>query len=119
MIHLATEELDRGPVVSYCTAPITGPEFRAAWQEVEGLDLEELQSTRGEELPLFQQIRQAQYRREPYLIFETLRAVAGGRIVLAGSRVLDQQGCPIAASGTPGLCLDEEIDQAMAADVPG
>ena len=104
MIHLATEEVDRGPALSYCTAPIDGPEFVPAWAELEGRDLDSLIGERGEELPLFQQIRQAEYRREPYLLLETLRAVAGGRL-----RLQD------AAHRAP-LCLDAQIDAAMAAD---
>ena len=116
MIHLATEELDRGPVVSYCTAPITGPDFDAAWQELEGMDLDEVRAGRGEDLPLFQQIRQAQYRREPYLILETLRAVADGRVVLRDGVVLDQRGNSVSTAIPPGLCLDKEIDRALAAD---
>ena len=119
MIHLATEELDRGPVVSYCTAPITGPDFDEAWQEVEGLDLGKVREARGEELPLFQQIRRAQYRREPYLIFETLRAVADGRVIIRNGNVLDRQGRSVSVTVPPGLCLDEEIDRAMADDELG
>ena len=114
MTHLATEELDRGPVVSYCTTPITGPDFYQAWNELEGADLNELRVDPGEELPLFQQIRQAQYRREPYLIFETLRAVADGRIIIRDGRVLDQQGNSVSDTTPPGLCLDAELERAMA-----
>ena len=116
MIHLATEELDRGPVVSYCTAPIAGPDFDAAWQELEGMDLDEVRAARGEDLALFQQIRQAQYRREPYLILETLRAMADGRAVIRDGIVLDHQGNSVSTAVPPGLCLDEEIDRALAAD---
>ena len=116
MIHLATEELDRGPVVSYCTAPISGPDFEQAWQELEGLDLEEVREAQGEELSLFQQIRQAEYRREPYLILETLRAVADGRVVVRDGRVFDRQGGSLAAAVPPGLCLDADIDLVMAGD---
>ena len=116
MIHLATEELDRGPVVSYCTAPITGPDFDQGWQEVNGMELGEVRETRGEELPLFRQIRQAQYRREPYLIFETLRAVADGRLEIKDGRVLDIRGNPVSTPAAPGLCLDAEIDRALADD---
>ena len=114
MIHLATEELDRGPVVSYCTVPIAGPEFDQGWRELEGANLEEVRANRGEELPLFQQIRQAQYRREPNLIFETLRAVANGRIIIQYGMVLDQQGNSLSATTPPGLCLDKELERAMA-----
>ena len=116
MIHLATEELDRGPVVSYCTAPISGPDFDQAWQQVGDLDVEEVRTTQGEELPLFQQIRHAEYRREPYLILETLRAMADGRVKIRGGEVLDQAGVPLVSAALPALCLDLEIDRAMAAD---
>lgn len=119
MIHLATEEVDRGPVVSYCSAPIDGPEFDQAWREVEGLDLKEAQATRGEELPLFRQIRQAEYRREPYLILETLRAVAEGRVQIRDGEVLDQGGNSVSITTPPGLCLDEELERAMAMDDVG
>ena len=116
MIHLATEELDRGPVVSYCTAPISGPDFDEAWQCVEGRGLEEVRSAQGEELPLFQQIRRAQYRREPYLILETLRAVAEGRVQIQNGEALGPTGQPLSQNRPPGLCLDTEIDAAMAGD---
>ncbi len=116
MIHLATEDLDRGPVVSYCTIPITGTCFDRGWQELEGRDLDEVRATRGEELPLFQRIRQTQYRREPYLVFETLRAMAEGRVVVRDGTVLDSQGNTLSAATQRGLCLDEEINCAMFAD---
>ena len=116
MIHLATEELDRGPVISYCTAPICGPDFDEAWGALEGLALDEAQATQGEDLPLFQQIRRAEYIREPYLVLETLRAVSEGRVVVKGGQVLTASGQPLSAAVPPGLCLDSEIDAAMAAD---
>jgi folate-dependent phosphoribosylglycinamide formyltransferase PurN len=119
MIHLATEELDRGPTVSYYTTAIAGPDFDLGWQELEGANLEEVRVARGEELPLFQQIRRAQYRKEPYLIFETLRAVAAGRAIIRDGKVLDQQGNSVSDTTPPGLCLDEEIERAMAKDKAG
>ena len=116
MIHLATEEVDRGPVLSYCTAPITGPGFDQAWKAMDGLDLGEVKAAQGEEFPLFQQIRQAEYNREPYLILETLRAVADGRIVIHDGQGFDAGGTSLAAESPHGLCLDGEIDRARAAD---
>ena len=116
MIHLATEELDRGPVVSYCTVPIVGDGFDQDWRELDGLDVEEEMATRGEDLPLFQKIRRAQYVREPYLILETLRAVADGRVTVGNGMALDGQGNPLTTDGTAGLCLDGEIERAMAED---
>lgn len=116
MIHLATEELDRGPVVSYCTVPITGPDFDGDWRELDGVDLDEVMGAQGEDLPLFQRIRRAQYVREPYLILETLRAVADGRVTVGNGSALDRLGNPLTSGGTAGLCLDEDIGRAMAED---
>ena len=116
MIHLATENVDRGPVVSYCTVPITGGTFAPLWAELNPRDLAHLKEVQGEDLPLFQLIRQAEYQREPYLLFETLRSVAVGRVVLRAGRVLDQEGQPLVSTQPSGLCLDPEIGLALAAD---
>ena len=116
MVHLATEDVDRGPVVSYCTASITGPEFDPHWQRLAGQDLDQIKTSPGEGFPLFQLIRRAEYRREPYLVFETLRAVAEGRVIVRAGEALDRSGKPLASSLPQGLCLDQEIDQAMAED---
>jgi len=89
MVHLATEEVDRGPVVSYVTVPITGPGFDEHWRTLEGQDLDVIKKTEGEDFALFQAIRREQYRREPYLLFETLRSVSQGEIRVADGQVLD------------------------------
>ena len=112
MVHLATEDVDRGPVLSYCTVPITGGKFGPLWAELEQKDLSNLKATQGEDLALFQTIRQAQYQREPYLLLETLRSVAQSQIVLRDQQV----GLPDGRSNSAGLCLDEEIKMAMEAD---
>ena len=116
MTHLATEDVDRGPVVSYCTASITGGEFGAHWDELEQLDLGMVKSSPGEAYPLFQLIRQAEYRREPYLLLETLRALAEGHLAIRGFEVLDSSGQPLTRSAPGGLCLDSDIERAMAED---
>ena len=108
MLHLATEQVDRGPVISYCAAPLDGPDLAPYWQSIAGRDLATLRAEQGENLPLFQQIRQAEYRREPYLLYETLRALAASRVIIQNGQV-----APAA------LCLDAEIDAAMAADGVG
>lgn len=116
MMHLATEEVDRGPLVSYCTTPIVGPDFEPCWRELAGREVPQIKADPGEEFPLFQKIRQAEYRREPYLVLETLRAVAEGKVVIYKGRVLDPLGRPLAETMPGGICLDREIDQAMAED---
>jgi folate-dependent phosphoribosylglycinamide formyltransferase PurN len=114
MVHLATEEVDRGPVVSYCTAPIVGGKFDPHWQALEGQDLAQVRASQGEDFPLFQLIHEAANRRERPLLFQTLRAVADGKVVVQGGQVMDEAGNPLAASMPQGLCLDDEIDRGMA-----
>ncbi len=116
MVHLATEEVDRGPVLSYCTVPITGGEFDPLWAGLEPQDLSRLKGEQGESFPLFQLIRSAEYRKEPYLLFETLRCVSEGRVVPQPGQALDPTGQPLAATHPSGLCLDQAVDRAMAED---
>lgn len=116
MVHLATEDVDRGPVVSYCTVPITGGSFAKLWEELDPDDLDRRKAEQGEEMPLFTTIRQAQYQREPYLLLETLRCVADGQLILRHGDVLNQDGRPLSSSQPSGRCLDREIGQVMDAD---
>ena len=113
MVHLATEKVDRGPVVSYVTVPITGPKFNQHWAALHGRTIEVIRKTEGEEFALFQAIRKEQYRREPYLLFETLRAVSQGEIRVSEGQVLDASGAHLSESMTSGLCLDRQIEDAM------
>ena len=117
MVHLATEAVDRGPVVSWCAAPIDGENFAPHWRALEGRRLSRIRESEGEDYPLFRLIRETQYRQEPYLLFETLRAVADGRASLDAllargtDRALGEDG-----ESSWGLCLDGEVARAMAAD---
>ena len=116
MVHLATEEVDRGPVISYVTVPITGPGFDQHWESLKGKDLEQIKETEGEDYALFQAIRREQYQREPYLLFETLRAVSQGEVLVRAGQVLDASGAPLPGSMPNGLCLDRQIGKAMQED---
>jgi folate-dependent phosphoribosylglycinamide formyltransferase PurN len=106
MMHLATPELDEGPVVSYCTYPIRGAEFDPLWRDVTCRPLDEAQTEKGEDLPLFQAIRRAGVSREIPLVIETLRAFADGRVRVAEKQPVDASGRPI-----PGYDLSEEIER--------
>ncbi len=114
MVHLATEDVDRGPVISHCTVPITGEGIDGKWRDLVGQNIDEVKVSPGEELPLFRMIREREYQREPYLLFETLRAVAQGRVNVQGGEVLNPEGQPLSRTMPHGLCLDEAIYRAMA-----
>ncbi len=82
MIHVATVDLDLGPVVAYCRFPLTGPRYQAAWAEAGDRTVEELRAGPGEDLPLFQEIRGAGVERERPLLVSALAAIGDGRIDL-------------------------------------
>ena len=95
MIHLVTPELDRGPVVAYCTFPIKGEPFHPYWQK-------------DNKDTLFQLIRQHELAREFPLIISTLKAVSQGEISIAGGKVIDAQGKTI-----NGYDLTEEVNRKL------
>ena len=113
MVHLATPELDGGPVVTYCTYPIRGPEFGPLWHDVECRSLDEARADLGEEMPLFKAIRQAGVAREVPLVVETLCAFADGRVCIEGKRVVDAGGQPIA-----GYDLTQQIEALVSGNAP-
>ncbi len=120
MMHLATEEVDRGPLVSYVTVPLKTPEMIPHWQELEGNDLSEVRRGFGEEYDLFRLIRSEQYRREPYLLLETLRSLSLGEVALdvasVGKEVSVSAERAFDPRGYGGLCLDPRIEEAMSRD---
>ncbi len=104
MIHLATEELDRGPPVAYGTFSLRGPGFDPLWRALGPAAVVE-----GEEHPLVQEIRRHGVARERPLVVATLRAIAQGRVRIIDRRPVDAAGR--ALSG--GLDLTAEIDAAV------
>jgi phosphoribosylglycinamide formyltransferase-1 len=107
-IHLATEYLDMGPVVTYCSFPLRGNAFDPLWSAIEGRSIDDLKATEGEELPLFQLIRQEGIRRERPLLLETLKSLANGDIRIEGRRPVDASGSP-----TGGISLNEAIERGL------
>ena len=114
MIHLATEQVDRGPVVSFCTVPLRGECFDPLWDGLEQADLPRVKAEQGDDFPLFRAIRAAEYRREPYLLLETLRAAADGQLPTAPNALLPPD--VESPSDSYPRCLDQEIDRAMQDD---
>jgi len=85
MIHVSTEDVDEGPVLSTTTFSVRGGEFASLWADVNGADLDTLKNEPGEDLPLFKAIRGAGLLRERPLLIETLKAVGEGRIDPTGA----------------------------------
>lgn len=83
MIHIATPELDRGPVASFCSFSVRGTKFDLLWDEARNHDIAGLRINRDENLPLFTAIRKVGLKRERPLVVETLKAVSNGEIDLS------------------------------------
>ena len=80
MINMVTEDVDGGPVLSYCQYPITGVDFDSHWLEIGQLDSEQLKRVNGQSLMLFQAIREAGLKREKPFLVATLQAISEKRI---------------------------------------
>lgn len=101
MMHLVTPELDRGPVVAYCTFSIRGEAFDNLWEELERQPESQKAMT-----ALFDTIRKHGLAREFPLITATIKAFSEGRIkVTMEKNVVDSRGEII-----EGYDLTEEID---------
>ena len=82
MVHIATPELDRGPVATFCRFPIRGGAFDPKWEDARNQHTPSLRRAGDEDLPLFAAIREAGLKRERPLVVETLKAVANREIDL-------------------------------------
>ena len=56
MVHVATDVLDKGPLLTYCSYPVRGGEFDPLWRGASGRSMDDLR-TEGEAQPLFSRIR--------------------------------------------------------------
>ncbi|MDI6814576.1 MAG: formyltransferase family protein [Dehalococcoidales bacterium] len=105
MMHLVTPELDKGPLVTYCTFPIRGKPFDRYWQDLEKLP--PISPKRhDEENPLFRLIRRHGLAREFPLIISTLKAFSQGKVKIMSGKVVDYEGRPIS-----GYNLTDEINE--------
>ena len=93
MMHLATPELDRGPVISYCLFSIKGEPFAEYWRK-DNKDM------------LFRLIRQHELIREFPLIILTLQALSRGKVGIEDRRAIDARGKLIS-----GYNLSDRIDE--------
>jgi folate-dependent phosphoribosylglycinamide formyltransferase PurN len=93
MMHLVTPELDKGPVISYCSFPIKGLPFEPYWQK-------------DDRDSLFTLIRQYELAREFPLIISTIKALSHGEICIKDNMVIDAHGKIL-----KGYDLSREIDK--------
>ncbi len=113
MIHLATAELDRGPVVAWCAFPIAGLRYDRLWHAFrrgrERLGVEGLAAAEGEAQPLFAEVRRQGERREIPLLYQTVRAFALGELAV-------RDGAVVGVGLQPPLDLTDAVEAELAAD---
>jgi phosphoribosylglycinamide formyltransferase 1 len=84
MIHLATAELDRGPVVAFFRFSIIGPAWDPLWGQFREkratLSVAEIAAAEGESEPLFAAIRRHGEVREIPLLYQTLQQFSEGHL---------------------------------------
>jgi phosphoribosylglycinamide formyltransferase-1 len=80
MVGVVTEDVDSGPVLSYCSFAIRGGEYDPLWATVGDRQSPEIRAAEGEAFPLFVAIRRAGLVRERPLLVQTLVAIADRRI---------------------------------------
>ena len=105
-MHLVTPELDRGPVVTYCTYSIKGEPFDKYWRELKKYPINKVKAEQGEKNALFQLIRKHGLSREFPLIVATLKAFSHGKIKIEAGKIVNDQGKSI-----PGYDLTQRIDE--------
>jgi folate-dependent phosphoribosylglycinamide formyltransferase PurN len=108
MMHLVTPELDRGPVITYCTYPIRGELFDRYWREIDNSSVAEIKKEQGENNALFKLIRQHGLAREFPLIVSTLSVFSRGEVKIEAGKIFDRSGKQI-----PGYDLTDEVDRAL------
>ena len=100
MMHRATPELDRGPVISYFRLPIKGEGWDDLWAQFrekrKQASVAEIAAAEGEAEPLFAEIRRQGEVREIPLLYQTLRLFAQGALnTMNGAVFTESQRMPL------------------------
>ena len=84
MMHICTEEWDRGAALTYCGFPIRGGKYDKLWADMDAKlktkSLDQIKQEEGQDEPLFKTIREDGAKRELPLIVATIRAFAEGKV---------------------------------------
>jgi phosphoribosylglycinamide formyltransferase-1 len=93
MIHICTEEWDRGAALTYCRFPIRGPVFDGLWNDINkkiaSSSLDDVIEKEGTDEPLFKKIREEGAKRELPLIVSTIGLFAGGKVRIESKRLIE------------------------------
>lgn len=109
MTHMATNDLDEGPPITYCTFPLRDSAIDPLWerhrQKLKAKSLEHIIQEEGDNNELFKEIRKREVTRELPLIVETLKSFSEGKVVIKDKQVMVTGK----VQHTP-YCLTEQIE---------
>jgi phosphoribosylglycinamide formyltransferase-1 len=92
MIHICTEEWDRGAALTYCGFPIRGPGFDELWadlrEKIADSSLDEVAKKEGTNEPLFRKIREEGAKRELPLMVSTIGLFASGVVRIENKKLI-------------------------------
>ncbi len=92
MIHLVTNELDKGPRITYCTFPLRDPFIDPLWekheQKLKSRSLNQITKEEGGNNELFKEIRKRGVIRELPLIVQTLKILSEGKIGIKNKHII-------------------------------
>lgn len=112
MLHICTEEWDRGAALTYCRFPIRGDGYDALWNsmndKLKDRSLADVKSCEGQDEPLFKKIREDGAKRELPLIVATIKEFADGRVCIKDKR-LYANGAPLDGP----YDLSEQVDASL------
>lgn len=112
MIHVATRQMDRGPVVAYVETRLDGADLESYWsefkQKTRTAAITTIRHAEGEAEPLFARIRSLQFACEAPLIAFTLGALTSGHATVT------TKGLTIDGSLKPdGICYTAEVQAVL------
>ena len=92
MIHLVTNELDKGPRITYCTFPLRDPFINPLWekheQKLKSKSLIQITKEEGDNNELFKEIRKRGVIRELPLVVQTLKIFSEGKIGIKDKHII-------------------------------
>ncbi len=109
MVHLVTETLDRGPVISFCRFPVQGGSWDTLWEKWRREIRPQSSGEERETHPLFLKIREVGEIRELPLLKGAIRELALNNI-----QIRDKQIWAKGKARTDGVELTADIEETVA-----
>ena len=89
MVHISTDKVDQGKVLSFGKYSLSEEKFKSEWERIKRLPFKDIKHKYGEDLCLFNLIRQKGLIFERKLLAETLGRISSNQISLKNTNPVD------------------------------